>query len=438
MTVVGRRRSLSDVIPWWSGADETPLIVSADGDQVITRAQFAAEVGVMTDQLPAALNGRAVEVNASTLVAALASVCAVWSSGGVPIPLAGRPGLLDGPPRRSWALVSTLGVGSVPVSLAVGAEGADDRWFFGLPSSGSTGAPSVHCGMEATEGGVRAVSAVWQALGGAEASSCTVVGGLGSSSGTYFAVTALVRGLTQTGWASDRARPGPLTAVIGSPAWVYCPTAVLQISGPPFDLANMLDPAATLVHGGSPCPVALKRRLIAAFGSRRIYEFYGASEGIGLTVIRGDESLAHPGSVGRGLFSNIEIRDENGRAVPAGSIGTIYMGRGSDRLKFRTVGDVGYVDEESYLFVRGRAGSSASVGGFLVDWEETRRAILEIDGVEQVEVRVVPSHLLGEKLTASVVVSEGSDVSRARLRSLLARRLAREAIPLHIHVRTND
>ena len=139
---------------------------------------------------------------------------------------------------------------------------------------------------------------------------------------------------------------------------------ILQL--PPSDLEELdLSSFTLVVHGGAPCPVSIKYKMIEAFPATEFHELYGASEG-GATRISPDEWLAHPGSVGR-PWPGVEIKvlDEQGHPCPSGRDGVIYIRPPSaQHFTYRndpaatqgawvddafTVGDIGHLSEDGYL-----------------------------------------------------------------------------------------
>ncbi|UZN03400.1 class I adenylate-forming enzyme family protein [Cellulomonas sp. S1-8] len=118
----------------------------------------------------------------------------------------------------------------------------------------------------------------------------------------------------------------------------------------------------SLFHGVFPCDHDLKREWIAGLGADRVHEWYGSTEGYGYTFVRGDDWLARPGTVGRGLLTRLEILDREDRRVPVGAVGRVHMRRlglspGGARTGvrgFRPVGDLGHLDADGFLFLHGR------------------------------------------------------------------------------------
>lgn len=133
----------------------------------------------------------------------------------------------------------------------------------------------------------------------------------------------------------------------------------------------------SILHMGAPCAPTLKRSFIDWLGPERVDEVYAGSESNGLTRITGIEWLAHPGSVGRGISgTRIRIRDERGDDLPAGLTGAIWMHRGEaaaydyvgassrrDDDGWDTLGDLGRVDGDGYLYIEDRADDVINRGG---------------------------------------------------------------------------
>jgi bile acid-coenzyme A ligase len=196
-----------------------------------------------------------------------------------------------------------------------------------------------------------------------------------------------------------------------------------------------------IVHTAAPCPEALKRTWIDLVGPERLYEIYGATEAIGTTLLDGREWLAHPGSVGRGFCTQLRILDEDGRSVPIGVEGEVFMKRpasGRDRgghgLKrtvdgFLSVGDHGRLDRDGYLYLGPRRHDMVIVGGGNVYPAEVEAVIMEHPGVLDVAITGIPDDLLGERLEAFVVTMPGFTPTADQISAHAESRLAPHKVP---------
>jgi long-chain acyl-CoA synthetase len=162
--------------------------------------------------------------------------------------------------------------------------------------------------------------------------------------------------------------------------------------------------------------VPVKEQMIEWWGPV-ITEYYGATEGHGATSIDSEDWLAHKGSVGKPTFGVIHIVDDDGAELPTGEIGTIYFEGGSDfsyhndpgktagaKLGngWATVGDVGYVDAEGYLFLTDRKSNMIISGGVNVYPQETENLLITHPKVADVAVFGIPNESFGEEVKAVV------------------------------------
>lgn len=164
------------------------------------------------------------------------------------------------------------------------------------------------------------------------------------------------------------------------------------------------------------CPQWLKRAWIDLVGAEAVWEVYGSSEGIGSTMIRGDEWLAHPGSVGRPANCELKILDEDMNKLPPGEVGEIYMRTergptfsyvGAAELKatadgFRTIGDLGWVDEDGYLYITDRRTDMIVSGGSNIYPAEVEAALSEHPDVADSIVVGVPDDEWGRRVHAII------------------------------------
>jgi bile acid-coenzyme A ligase len=172
---------------------------------------------------------------------------------------------------------------------------------------------------------------------------------------------------------------------------------------------------------------------------------YGSTEGAGLTLARGDEWLERPGTVGRGFFTEVQVRDESGtRPLPPGQTGHVYLRSGRsarvayldarDRLRttldgFACVGDLGRLDRDGYLYLAPRQLDRIQVGGETVYPDEVESVLCEHPGVLDAAVTGIPDERLGESLLALVVPAGPGDAKALR-------RYLRDRLPGHKVPRT--
>ena len=178
----------------------------------------------------------------------------------------------------------------------------------------------------------------------------------------------------------------------------------------------------TVVHMAEHCPARVKRAFHDALGPEHVYELYTASEGIGMTMARGDEWDRRPGTVGRGFLTTLRIGDEDGVPLGPHRTGLVYLRSGArstqtylsaaGRLRmtpdgFATLGDTGHLDDEGYLYLRPRQLTTISVAGVTVSAAEVEAELREHPGVADAGVCAVSSASLGERVAAVVVAADG-------------------------------
>jgi bile acid-coenzyme A ligase len=228
---------------------------------------------------------------------------------------------------------------------------------------------------------------------------------------------------------------------------MYLPPILMQrIAALPALRARDFSSVRAVTSMGAPCPPWLKRFWIDLVGAEHVTELYGATEAVGITIIRGDEWLAHPGSVGRPVASELRILDDDGQELPPGEIGEVFMRRqqlveapyhyiGSPPAKstpdgFASVGDLGWVDEDGYLFLADRRVDMIVTGGANVYPAEVEAALTEHPAVADVAVIGVPDAEWGKRVHAVVQVREGIGApSAARLNDHCRERLASYKAP---------
>ena len=212
------------------------------------------------------------------------------------------------------------------------------------------------------------------------------------------------------------------------------------------DLSSM----RTLAHAGAPIRVPTKRKIIEIFPDGSVWEFYGSTEGQA-TRISTAEWVRKPGSVGTALpGAAISIRDGSGEEMPATQIGRVwvrdpaaerfsYWGDGAKtsaawRDGAFTVGDLGYLDDDGYLFLTGREHDTIITGGVNVYPQEVEAALLEHPSVAEVVVFGVVHDEWGQEVRARVVAAPNMPLDGDQLRSWARDRLAAFKCPRHIEV----
>ena len=235
------------------------------------------------------------------------------------------------------------------------------------------------------------------------------------------------------------------------------PTQFHRMLGLPEDVRAKYDCSSTrtMVHAAAPCPPDVKRRMLDWWGDS-IYEYYAATEGGG-TLVTPAEWRDHPGTVGR-PWANAEIKiiDDEGAELPQGEQGTVYMklGQGGqafeyykDKAKTRknrlaigenlyfTVGDIGYLDEDGYLFLCDRKIDMIISGGANIYPAEIENVFLSHPKVGDVAVFGIPHDDWGEEVKAVVEPGEGiapGEALAAELLEFCAPRLAKFKTPRSI------
>lgn len=207
-------------------------------------------------------------------------------------------------------------------------------------------------------------------------------------------------------------------------------------------------PLRYVVHAAAPCPEALKRRIIDWLGPI-VYEYYGSTEGIGITFISSAEWLERPGSVGRSLTGPVHIVGDEGTDLPPGAQGIIYFdgsaypsracyagaaGDGAELYDDRhwgTVRDIGWLDADGYLYITDRQSGVIISGGVNIYPREVENVLITHPAVGDAAVAGYPDADRGEVVWAAVTVVN-SAVTEGDLMSYCRRFLARNKCPRRI------
>lgn len=208
-------------------------------------------------------------------------------------------------------------------------------------------------------------------------------------------------------------------------------------------LRHDLSSLAFCVHAASPCPVPVKQQMLDWWGPI-IHEYYAGTEGNGMTYIGPHDWLDRPGSVGRPMRGVLHICDVQGEEVPAGEPGTVYFenekmpfeyhgapektkaAQHPDHPTWSALGDIGYVDEDGFLFLTDRRAFMIISGGVNIYPQEIEDCLIMHPKVADVAVFGLPDEEMGEYVQAVVQAAEGVDPGNELAAELIA--YARDAI----------
>ena len=196
-----------------------------------------------------------------------------------------------------------------------------------------------------------------------------------------------------------------------------------------YDVSSM----QRAIHAAAPCPIDIKRQMIDWWGPV-ICEYYSSSEGVGFTIIDAEDWLAHPGSVGRPLTGIPKILDEQLQELPVGEVGQIYFaevarfeyfdepGKTEEAFDTRgwgTVGDMGYLDGEGYLYLTDRKNFMIITGGVNVYPAEIEGLLVTHPQVADVAVFGIPNEEFGEEVKAVVQLMNHAEASQETAEALM-------------------
>ena len=452
-------RPISQLMAYWAEQAPDKLAVTHD-DQSITRAEFDArsnrlarayaEMGVKQDDF--------VTIGLPNSIAFFESAFAVWKLGATPQPVSARlpkgerdaileianPSLIVGFEAHEGGSIPTVPVGFEPdANLSDHAlPERTARSFKAMTSGGSTGRPKLI---------VSAQPAVFdpedQSFNFPMDRAVLVPGPLYHNGPFLFAIAGLCKGnhvaVTTRFDALNTLR---MIEAIQADTVYMVPTMMQRIWKLPeadrhrFDLSSL----RVLWHLAAPCPAWLKEAFIDWLGPERIFELYAGTEAQGVTVITGEEWLAHRGSVGKPMPGcRMKILGEDGAELGPGEIGEVYMlpdtGQGSTyhyigavpkaiEGGWESLGDMGYMDAEGYLYLSDRITDMILSGGANIYPAEVEAAIDAFPGIRSSAVIGLPHEDLGHAVHA-IIDAPGVEISEPELLDHLARQLVRYKIP---------
>jgi acyl-CoA synthetase (AMP-forming)/AMP-acid ligase II len=218
--------------------------------------------------------------------------------------------------------------------------------------------------------------------------------------------------------------------------WV--PTMFVRFLKSDPEILNKYDLSShkVAIHAAAPCPVEVKEKMIDWWGPI-IHEYYAGTEFNGFVACNSNEWLDHKGTVGKSLLGPIHILDDDGKEVPKGEEGTIYFeGPTSQSFKyhndpektkgsrskqgFSTLGDVGYLDDDDYLYLTDRKAFMIISGGVNIYPKETEDILVMHPKVADVAVFGVPNEEMGEEVKAVVQPQDMNEIENNLEQELMA------------------
>lgn len=216
----------------------------------------------------------------------------------------------------------------------------------------------------------------------------------------------------------------------------FVPTHFVRLLKLPEEVRNKYDISSMVsaVHAAAPCPIPVKEQMIAWWGPI-IHEYYAGTEGNGFCYISAAEWLTHKGSVGRGLTAEVKICDDEGEPVPPRTEGVVHFAGGpplsyhnapekvaenTNKYGWTTLGDVGWVDEEGYLYLTDRKSFMIISGGVNIYPQEIENLLIGHPKVADVAVVGGPHEEMGEQVIAVIQPADWAEAGDALRDELMA------------------
>jgi acyl-CoA synthetase (AMP-forming)/AMP-acid ligase II len=206
---------------------------------------------------------------------------------------------------------------------------------------------------------------------------------------------------------------------------LFVPTMFVRMLKLPDETRAAIDLSSVrgVVHAAAPCPVEVKRQMLDWWGPV-VHEFYAGSEGGGITWVTPEDWSSHPGTVGRSITAPVHICDDEGRELPPGEVGTIWFSdtppityHNAPELSasvrndrgWVTLWDVGYTDDEGFLYLTDRKQFMIVSGGVNIYPQEVENALVLHPGVIDAAVFGIPNDEWGEEVKAVVQPANMAD-----------------------------
>ncbi|MGV7271011.1 fatty-acid--CoA ligase FadD4 [Mycobacterium kansasii] len=216
----------------------------------------------------------------------------------------------------------------------------------------------------------------------------------------------------------------------------FVPAMFTRMLKLPDSVRNSYDVSSLkrVMHAAAPCPVGIKKQMIDWWGPI-VDEYYASSEAVGSTLITAEDWLAHPGSVGKPMQGAVHILGPDGNELPPGQPGEIYFEGGfsfeylndpsktaasRDKHGWVTVGDIGYLDDEGYLYLTDRRHHMIISGGVNIYPQETENVLVTHPKVLDAAVFGVPDGEMGQRVMAAVQTVDPADATEEFAAELLA------------------
>jgi len=290
-----------------------------------------------------------------------------------------------------------------------------------------------------------------------------LVGMYGMTVGSRYLVPAPLYHAAPSGWSTGAVRAGATVVLMerfDAEAALraieehrvthaqFVPTHFVRMLKLPPEVRERYDLSSlqVAIHAAAPCPVEVKRQMLDWWGPI-IHEYYSGSEGAGFCAVGPEEWLERPGTVGKSLMGIPHIVGEDGQELPPGEVGQLWF-EGPNQFEYHgdpektasvfdehgwaTLGDVGYVDEDGYVFLTDRVSHMIISGGVNIYPQEVEDALVVHPGVADVGVIGIPDSDMGESVLAVVQPADPSadrDALAAELDEFVRERIAHFKCP---------